>query len=528
MFTIKMYQFNKRINSTKRPTAAGDSFSCEMKESSSILFPVVEIRTGNDNSIIPLYNYAYISEFNRYYWIDDIVYDMGYWTISMHCDALASFQYDILHSSQYVVRSASESDNDIADTMYLSKLASYSTEYEEMAYNGIGGDVSKVYAKNPNGSYTSEDYFNQSFTSGYFVIGVVGNNTAGVTYYSMSNNSFKNFIQNAFTLTPSDMNDVSSGVANAIFNPMQYITSAKWFPIEPYYSGTTSSIKVGGYTIPGSYTAGVLTATDIKTVMMNITLPKHPSGKKWMNLSPFTELNLVFQPFGVIPLDTTKLINSEKLVVHVAIDFCGGMCTLNLYREDTGETIPFNPDGLLYSVSTDYGVSLPVSTLVMDWKAGAIVSTMQFLKSAVMENPFKKETTAAPTRRSAGTSSGPGITRRNLPERTQTDSVSAVDLLDKAMDLTASALGQVSSTGAVGSFLAYMSNVPYIMAWFKNIVEEDNMKFGRPLNRIRPLFALSGFCVCLNAVVNFTTGKPMQEEVATIQSVLNSGVFLEE
>ena len=96
------------------------------------------------------------------------------------------------------------------------------------------------------------------------------------------------------------------------------------------------------------------------------------------------------------------------------------------------------------------------------------------------------------------------------------------------MDLTASALGQVSSTGAVGSFLAYMSNVPYIMAWFKNIVEEDNSNFGRPLNRIRPLFVLSGFCVCLNAIVKFTTGKPMQEEVTTIQSLLNSGVFLEE
>ena len=96
------------------------------------------------------------------------------------------------------------------------------------------------------------------------------------------------------------------------------------------------------------------------------------------------------------------------------------------------------------------------------------------------------------------------------------------------MDLTASALGQVSSTGAIGSFLAYMSNVPYIMGWFKNNVQEDNARFGRPLNKIRPLYALSGFCVCMNAVVNFASGNPMQEEIATIQSILNSGVFLEE
>lgn len=530
MFSIRLYQFNKRINSTKRPpSTGGTSYSCEMKTSSSILFPVVELRSGNNGKDIPLFNYAYIQAFNRYYWIDDIVYDMGYWTVSMHCDALASFQYDILHSTQYVIRSSSETDNTIADTLYLSKSANYSGEYVEIEYAGIGGDQSKVYAKNPNGTYTNEDYFNQSFTGGYFVIGVVGSNTAGVTYYSMSNNSFKNFIQNAFTLTPSDMNDVSSGIANAIFNPMQYITSARWFPIEPYSSTSTSSIKVGGYTIPGSYSAGVLTATDIKTVMMNITIPKHPSNKKYMNLSPFTELNLVFQPFGVIPLDTTKLVNSDKLVVHIAIDFCGGMCTLNLYREDTSETIPFNPDGLIYSVSMDYGVSLPVSSLVMDWKAGAIVSTMQFLKTAVLgndiiSNPFKKETTASTEHRAGGL--GPSPNSRALPERT--GSLSGVDLLNKAMDLTASALGQVSSTGAIGSFLAYMSNVPYIMGWFKNTVQEDNARFGRPLYQIRPLYALSGFCVCLNASINFNTTTPMEEEITTILSLLNSGVYLEE
>ena len=525
MFTIRMYQFNKKVNSTKRPNIAGTPFSCEMKTSSSILFPVVEIRSGNSGRSLPLFNYAYIDEFKRYYWIDDITYDIGIWSISMHCDALASFQYDILQSNQYVVRSSSEYDNEIADTMYLTKTANYNMEYVEIKYPGIGGNPNYVYTDDPGSGYATEEFFNQSLTAGYFVIGIVGSNTAGVTYYSMTNNNFKNFIQNAFTLVPSNMTDVSSGVANAIFNPMQYITSARWYPVEPYYTTTTSTIKVGGYAIPGSYTAGILTATDIKKVVFKMTLPKHPSNKKWMNLSPFTELSLVFQPFGVIPLDTTKLLNSESIVIQIPIDFCGGMCTLNVYREDSSETVPLNPDGLLYSVSMDYGVSLPVSTLVMDWKAGAIVSTMQFLKSISLDNPFKKETTAS-SGRSAGSGRGPGITTRNLPER-DSSSTSAVDLLDKAMDLTASALGQVSSTGAVGSFLAYMTNQPYIMGWFKNNVEEDNAKFGRPLYKVRPLYALSGFCVCMNSVVNFSSGNPMQEEIITIQSALNNGVYLE-
>ena len=515
MFTIRMYNFNKKINSTKKPNITGTPFSCEMKSSSSILFPVVEIRSSNNNKTIPLFNYAYIQDFNRYYWIDDVTYDLGKWIITMHCDVLASFQYDILNSTQYVIRSSSESDDTIADTLYLTKEASYNTEFVQIDYAGVGGDPDDVHAKNPNNTYTAEQYFNVGITSGYFVVGIVGNNTAGVTFYSFSNNNFKSFINNALSFTPSNMNDVSSGVANAIFDPIQYITSVKWFPIEPYSSTSVTSIKLGGYTITGTYTAYVLTATDIKTVMMRIGLPKHPSNKKYMNLSPFTELNLVFQPFGVIPLDTTKLLNSTELAINIAIDFCGGMCNLYVYREDTHETIPFSPDGLLYSVATDYGVTIPVSSLVMDWKAGAVVSAMQFLKTVI------------PSSDTAKTNNGilSSIASTMLPERA--DQEKAINFLDKAMDLTASALGQVSSTGAVGSFLAYMSNRPYVMGWFKNLTEEDNDRFGRPLYRKRMLALLSGFCVCMNAIVPFVSGSPMEEEVKTIQSLLNNGVYLE-
>ena len=526
MFTIRMYQFNKKINSTKKPIeSSGTAFNCEMKSSSSILFPVIELRSANNGKDIPLYNYAFIPAFNRYYWIDDIAYDIGVWTLSLHCDALASFQYDILQSTQYIIRSSYESDDSIADTFYISTEANYNNEYVQIDYAGVGGDPDYVHTKNPNNSYTSEKYFNQALTGGYFVVGIVGNNTAGVTFYSFSNNNFKNFINSAFTFTPSDMNDVSTGLANAIFDPIQYITTVKWYPIEPYSSTSVTSIKVGGYTIPGSYTAYVLTATDIKTVMMRITLPKHPSNKKYMNLSPFTELNLVFQPFGVIPIDTTKVINSSELAINIAVDFCGGMCNLYVYREDTHETIPFSPDGLLYSVAMDYGVTIPVSSLVMDWKAGAVVSAMQFVKNYVLPSTGK-DISSATSRRSAGASAPVPSANRALPERSE--SVSAVDFFDKAMDLTASALGQVSSTGAVGSFLAYMSNRPYVMGWFKNTVEEDNDRFGRPLYKKRKLALIPGFCVCMNATVSFNSNTAIEEEINTIQNILNNGVYVEQ
>ena len=533
MFTITLYNFNKKINSTKKPTDSGLSYvnlSCEMKSSSSILFPVVDVRLGNTVTPVPLFNYAYIQEFKRYYWIDDIEYSVGYWTISMHCDALATFQEDILNSWQYVVRSASEYDETIADTLYMTKSYNFNMEMLTKSYQGIGGDTRKVYVTDSNGTTSAEYFFGIGITSGYFIIGIVGNNTTGVTYYCMGNASFKAFISSALTFTPSDMTDVSTGVANAVFNPIQYVTSVRWFPIKPYYASTTSSIKVGGYAIPGSYTAGIIDTGSVSKVNFEIEIPKHYSGKQFMNLSPFTELNLVFQPFGMIPLDTTKLYNSNSVSIQLSIDFCAGMCTLYVSRESPGSGTPFI-SGLIYSVSMEYGVTLPISSLVMDWKAGAVVSAMQFVKTLFTPDQTSTKTaskySAPATRKSAGSSSFPTIAQRNLPERTDT-SINAIDLLDKAMDLTASALGQVSTTGAIGSFMAFTEGYfPYIIAWFKDSVMIDRKRFGSPLYKQKKLSDLSGFCVCMNATLQTTNISAMQEEIGTIQTLLNNGVYLE-
>ena len=178
----------------------------------------------------------------------------------------------------------------------------------------------------------------------------------------------------------------------------------------------------------------------------------------------------------------------------------------------------------------EYGVTLPISSLVMDWKAGAVVSAMQFVKSMFdpeMTTPVSKPITASSTRKSAGVSVGPSIAERTLPERTD-NSTSVVDFLDKAMDLTASALGQISTTGAVGSFMAFTAGeIPYIVAWFKQTVATNRERFGSPLYQNRKLSTLSGFCVCMNATFVSSSDAAMQEEIATIQTVLNSGVYLE-
>lgn len=68
-------------------------FSGSLKEETSVTNPVIMMELENPTG----FNYAYIPEFGRYYFIDDIVsVRTGLWKISMKVDVLESFKNNIL------------------------------------------------------------------------------------------------------------------------------------------------------------------------------------------------------------------------------------------------------------------------------------------------------------------------------------------------------------------------------------------------------------------------------------------------
>lgn len=68
-------------------------FSGTLREETSVISPVVLMELENPSG----YNYAYIPEFSRYYFISDMVsVRKGLWRISMKVDVLESFKNYIL------------------------------------------------------------------------------------------------------------------------------------------------------------------------------------------------------------------------------------------------------------------------------------------------------------------------------------------------------------------------------------------------------------------------------------------------
>ena len=74
--------------------------------------PVVELSSS------PIgYNYAYISDFGRYYFINDITYDKGIWVMTLNVDVLATYKTTIGSTSTYLLRSSYLYNPRIIDTV---------------------------------------------------------------------------------------------------------------------------------------------------------------------------------------------------------------------------------------------------------------------------------------------------------------------------------------------------------------------------------------------------------------------------
>ena len=524
MFTINLYKFNKKPNSTAVPASAGTSYSCSMKTVSSLLSPLMEIADTRLTGAIPLYNYAYIPDFDRYYFIDNVSWSRGIWTISMHVDVLGSFRGDILNSRQYVLRSASSYDEDIPDSLYMTKASSYGRSFSMSEYAGTGSAVNGVryYLPKTGGSGITSNYFNAAYTSGEFVVGIVGNNTAGVTYYAFSNSGYKDLINKITTLVPSSATDVSAALANSIVDPLQYITSVRWFPsVEIPNTTYTTSMTIGGYPVTLNPGGRMLDASDVIAYYCTVDIPTRSDIRSYMKLAPFRELSLVFQPFGVIPLDSTKLYNSTSVLIEWIIDYTTGSAVLNVYR---GAQSYANREGLIYSTSTDYGVDIPISTLKMDWKAGLAISAMQWLgqKSGWSSGPTGEQVLDGMIANGTVTQADLDAAGINVDT-----TVKPKSMYDTVMDFSAAALGQLSTTGAVGSFLGYMYNKPRIEAWFNYQVEYDDDRFGRPLYQTVLMSNLSGFTICQSPTISFSLKHPLEMEQIAVLQMLSSGIYLE-
>lgn len=461
------YVFPKRTNSTKRPSS-GTDYNIEVKAPCNIINPEIKIAS---NANPTGYNYCCIPTWGRYYWVKNWTYSNSLWTASLVVDALASYRDQIGSSTEYVVRSSAQYDSSISDSLYPAKATVQSVT------NAFQGG------------------FAETISEGFFVIGFIAktpNSIGAVTYVVMSPGNAKKLSSKLLTdvsYLSIDNAEISDSLTKILFNPYQYIVSCNYFPFDiaelTAHLPLVSSVDVGWWSV--DVPCWILGEDNNNlTKSVSVGIPKHPQAASrggYCNASPYTDYTIFLQPFGVIPLDASKLWGAATLSIQYTVDLFTGDSILRMFT-DTNQ--------LVHDTTAKLGVPIQLSNITFDVPSGGgllqtgIAAAFGGLQAALTGGSFSDV--------------GNGIL--NAAQATNAD---------------------VASKGATGSTIAFDS-VPYMVARFKILVDDNNEDHGRPLCKRVQLSTIPGFImvddpdIALNATA---------EEIDSVKSYLKNGFFYE-
>ena len=321
-YNVVLYQFAKKKNSTATPGASVTtlSLSCRLMDDSGMLNPTFLFDFAHILNQTPqTYNYAYVSEWNRYYFIEDWSYKLGLWNCSMSVDVLASWKTQIGQLSTYVLRSASNVDGHISDDMFPAKCGTtFATEQNNL---------------NP---------FAVSYDSGWFVTGIINSDPNGygaVNYYVFTSSQFRTFCNYLLSNTGIyNVTDITDELLKVLYNPFQYVVSCTWVPVQPPAGASLSSVPIGWWSIPCScYRLSGYVRTGGSVTCQ---IPRNPDGYYYMQSEPFTEYYLDFPPFGNFNISANYLLDATYIDFNWNIDCITGMGRLQIGADNAAK--PFN------------------------------------------------------------------------------------------------------------------------------------------------------------------------------------------
>lgn len=491
--------FKKRENSTKVPlvSAATRTLTGYLKEPCSIMNPVVKIERPLSDAAPYSYTYAYIGEFARWYFVTDWVWSEGVWECRMQEDVLGSFKTDIGNTTAYIDRCASESDGSIIDYRYIA-TTDFNIESHDITVSWQ--DVNPA-------------------SGGCYIVGIINGASASlsqtggaVTYYALTKTQCQNLMR--YLLSQDFLNDtgfnavmtatqqMTSDMAKAFVNPIQFISSCTWFPfpVSAFTSGNNVSINVGYWLVNSSITTGKVVEAYSTILHCGVNIPSHPQAAtrgSYLNYTPFTRLTLELPPFGLIPIDPSYCKIGSYLYCNIFLDNITGRADLIVKIEpDSSHTNDNNV--VVNQASAMMGVPIQIAQVNADF----------FHASVEMVQ--------------AGIATAGGIASALTLDASGAAS-HASNAVSHAANAVDCVMPQVRTSGVDGAF-SYTYIKPRLCAHHYRLVDEDNAELGRPLRKIRTIGSLSGYVKCFEVTVDYSC---LDEEKRRIHNYLLSGFFME-
>lgn len=508
--TVEFLSFSKRSNSTKQPISGQTALSCELKDPTSMINPTLVIK-NTPAAWNPIWNYAHIQAFDRYYFINNWRWLNGVWECDMVCDVLASFKTEIGNLTEYVLRSSYVSNGQIVDLQYPTTAET------------------RVNASMLTNRFTAV------FAGGYYVLGVISNdpnNAQGaVTYYQMTPAqlaALKAYMMSDTFLTDQglDVQTVTDVMPNellkTLYDPFKYIASCVWMPFPlsdiPDNLKTLSSIAFGWWTPTdaGTNIQGYRINANgyVKTYSERISILGHPQRQYrgvFLDHSPFSDRMLYYPPYGSIPINDDSIIGGDFLRIELTVDMVLGDSVLTVFHDRPLGGDNYENMGVIGRVSAPLAVPIQLAQSSIDINGSVTAAetmAIQGTVSAFVGSVSKQQ--------------GPSL-GGFIGAISDTVSGGISSIASAIGDVVQNPVGQLQTSGTNGSPAQYATH-PYFVQKWRIVADDDNLQKGRPLCTRTVLNTIPGYIMVDTPDVEIAC---MESERQQIISFLSNGFFYE-
>lgn len=488
---ITLYQFSKKLNSTARPNGTAKGVQGQLRESCSMLAPEIGFVAFGQSDSPHAWNYAYIPDFGRFYFIDNWTWTAGMWYASMSVDVLATWRTNIADSTEYVIRSASAYDGTIVDSLYPTNVQ-------------VSREVST--ANNPFAP-------NRAWDNGDYCIAISSKGSYGsgfLKYWRLDRQNMQilaNKLLGSVDYLNLQAEEISDSLAKALFNPTQYVSSLLYFPCALNYStdSETTPLPFGWWEMEGVKAYPLLGEYAKKDVYTELQIPKHPQAAdlgSWINLEPYSRYTINVPPFGDIPLDSTKIVNVSRLYLHYQIDQYTGFTILRICTDAEHNNV-------IRTSTAQIGVPLTITQISMSptTPGSNAVNTGIAVGGAFMKGLFSD------------------VKNWINPDKSMGDVIgtTASNIVSGVGDALQSANAEVETRGAQGC-MTWRQNPPQLYATFMPLVETDKERRGRPLCKSVRIGNLYGYVQIYNPDFN---APATSTEIGAVNNFMSDGFFYE-
>lgn len=295
--------FSKRKNSTKQPTG-GTEVTAYLKDTTGVLNPTVVLHAYVPGGAV----YAYIPDFNRYYFIDNIIYDSPDTELHLVVDPMASFKSEI---GSYTGLMERTTDQIFSSPLITDPLNMPTMETTHRTASTVIGDSNPLFTDGA-GTYVltvMSQPPSQNATGG--VNGIARSYALGSA--SMAQLALQFLDQNLLQTLISEFT-----------NPMDAIVSCFWLPIDSSKLDTVQEmLKIGDNDM--FYALYVQSRVVSRTGNISRTnIIPTGAGDNYLLRAPYATYSLYLPFIGLVPLDPELVFESSNLTYTCYVDVFTG------------------------------------------------------------------------------------------------------------------------------------------------------------------------------------------------------------